>query len=57
VQARPRILKFLQQEATAPMKLEQSAKQLAELSAWIEQLEKTLAAAAQKAAAARPAAK
>jgi FliI/YscN family ATPase len=56
VQARPRILKFLQQEATAPMRLEQSTKQLAELSAWIEQLEKTLAAAAQRPAA-RPAAK
>jgi FliI/YscN family ATPase len=56
VQARPRILKFLQQEATAPTTLEQSRNQLAELSAWIEQLEKSLAAAAAKKQPARPAA-
>jgi FliI/YscN family ATPase len=59
VQARPRILKFLQQDAKAPTKLEESTRQLAELTAWIEQLEKSLAAAAanNKKTPARPAAK
>ncbi len=42
VQARPRIVQFLQQDAAAPLKLEQSVRQLSELSAWIEQLEKAL---------------
>ncbi|HEX4054038.1 MAG TPA: FliI/YscN family ATPase [Tepidisphaeraceae bacterium] len=57
VQARPRIVQFLQQDAAAPLKLEQSVRQLAELSAWIEQLEKALRAQAQKAKPAAAAAK
>jgi flagellum-specific ATP synthase len=48
VQAKPRIVQFLQQESTSPQKFEQSARQLAELFAWIEQLEKAIKAAAQK---------
>jgi FliI/YscN family ATPase len=48
VQARPRIVQFLQQDAAAPMALEQSVRQLAELVAWIEQLEKSLRAQALK---------
>ncbi len=56
VQARPRIIQFLQQEASAPQSLEQSARQLADLASWIEQLDKALRAQAAKAAAARPAA-
>jgi flagellum-specific ATP synthase len=44
VQARPRIVQFLQQEPTAPSTLEQSTKQLADLFAWIEQLDKVLKA-------------
>jgi flagellum-specific ATP synthase len=53
VQARPRIVQFLQQDAAAPMKLEQSARQLAELSTWIDQLEKALKAQKPKTAAAK----
>ena len=48
VQARPRIVQFLQQDAAAPLTLEQSVGQLAELFAWIEQLEKALRAQAMK---------
>jgi FliI/YscN family ATPase len=50
VQARSRILQYLQQEPNAPCGLEQSRNQLLELAGWIEQLEKSL-----KAQAARPA--
>ena len=44
VEARPRILQYLQQGSNAPCTLEQSKKQLFELVAWIDQLEKTLKA-------------
>ncbi len=56
VQARPKIVQFLQQDSAAPTTLEQSAKQLAELTVWIEQLEKALKAQAAKQPA-RPVAK
>jgi flagellum-specific ATP synthase len=46
VQSRPRIMQFLQQEPTNPATLEQSKKQLLDLAAWIEQLDKALRAAA-----------
>ena len=42
VQARPRIVQFLQQEPTAPNDLARARHQLLELSAWIEQMEKAL---------------
>jgi flagellum-specific ATP synthase len=48
VQARPKIVAFLQQDSNSPQTLEQSVKQLSDLSAWIEQLEKALKAQAQK---------
>jgi len=48
VQSRPKIVQFLQQDLASPLNMEQSAKQLAELSAWIDQLEKALRAQAQK---------
>jgi flagellum-specific ATP synthase len=44
VQARPRIVQYLQQEPDAPTTLEEARKQLMELSAWIEQMEKVLKA-------------
>ena len=44
VQARPRIIQFLQQESKSPMTLEQSVKQLGELCNFIDQLEKALRA-------------
>jgi flagellum-specific ATP synthase len=43
VQARPRIVQYLQQEAQAACTLEQAQRELAELCAWIEQLEKLIA--------------
>jgi flagellum-specific ATP synthase len=49
VQARARILQFLQQDSGAPMTMEESVKQLGELSAWLDQMEKALRAQAQKA--------
>jgi flagellar biosynthesis/type III secretory pathway ATPase len=49
VQARPKILQYLQQDSNSPTTFEQAKKQLAELTAWIDQLEKTI-----KAQAARP---
>ena len=48
VQSRQRILQFLQQDSASPLKMEQSVRQLAELSAWIDQLERALRAQAQK---------
>jgi flagellum-specific ATP synthase len=54
VQARAKIVAYLQQEAGAPCTLEQSRKQLLELAAWIDQMEKALKA--QSAARNRPAA-
>ncbi len=54
VQARPRIVQFLQQEPAAPTNLESAKTQLMELITWIEQLEKALKAqAAAKIAPAR----
>ncbi len=44
VEARPKIVQYLQQSPGAPGTMEQSKKQLFELVAWIEQLEKTLKA-------------
>jgi flagellum-specific ATP synthase len=44
VQARPKILEYLKQEAGQAATLEQSKKQLSDLVAWIDQLEKTLKA-------------
>lgn len=55
VQARPKILQYLQQEATSPANLEQSRKGLLELAAWTEQLEKTIRAQSGKAKAAQQA--
>ncbi|HEX2972504.1 MAG TPA: FliI/YscN family ATPase [Tepidisphaeraceae bacterium] len=46
VQARPKINQYLQQEPNSPSTLEQSKRQLMELVAWIEQLEKALRAQA-----------
>ncbi len=48
VQARPRIAQFLQQDSQAACTLDQARKQLFELVAWIDQVEKTLRAPAQK---------
>jgi FliI/YscN family ATPase len=48
VQSRQRILQFLQQDSASPATMEQSVRQLAELSAWIDQLEKALRAQAAK---------
>ena len=56
MQARPRILSYLQQDAGASCKLEDAKKQLFELTAWIDQLEKVIKTQA-AAKAARPAAK
>jgi hypothetical protein len=50
VQSRPRIIEYLRQDAGSPMTLEQSKKQLADLAAWIDQLEKVLKAQAAQAA-------
>jgi FliI/YscN family ATPase len=44
VQARPRILQFLQQEPNSPTNLEQARKQLTDLVNWIEQLDKVIKA-------------
>lgn len=48
VEARPRILQYLQQHSKSPATLEEARKQLFELAAWIEQVEKTLRAQAAK---------
>lgn len=42
VQARPKIVQFLQQDPRTAFTLEQSTKQVMELSAWIDQLERAL---------------
>jgi flagellum-specific ATP synthase len=44
VEARPKILQYLQQDSSAPCSYEDSKKQLFELVAWIEQVEKALRA-------------
>ncbi len=48
VQARPKIVQFLQQEPSDPSNLERSRKQVLDLAAWIEQMEKVLKAQAAK---------
>jgi hypothetical protein len=57
VQARPRILAYLQQDAATPSTLDDAKKQLAELVNWIDQMEKVLRAQAANKAASRPAQK
>lgn len=57
VQARPRILAYLRQEASAPCTLDESRAQLFELVNWIDQLEKALRAQAANKVAPRPAPK
>jgi flagellum-specific ATP synthase len=42
VQARPKIVQYLQQESNSPCTMEQAKKQLVELNAWIEQVDKLL---------------
>ena len=51
VQARPKIIDFLKQESNQPLTLAAARQQLSQLCVWIEQMEKALAAQAQKAAA------
>jgi FliI/YscN family ATPase len=48
VQARPRIVQFLQQEPQAPTTMEQSRKHLTELFAWVEQTDKQIRAQGSK---------
>jgi flagellum-specific ATP synthase len=48
VQARPKILNYLQQPPGEPSLLEQSRKQLMDLAAWIEQMDRALKAQAAK---------
>ena len=43
-EARPRIVEYLRQESTSPLSLEAAKKQLTELVAWIDQVEKILKA-------------
>jgi flagellar biosynthesis/type III secretory pathway ATPase len=51
VQARPKVIEYLQQDSGAPSTFEQSKKRLADLTAWIEAAEKIIRVqAAQKAA-------
>jgi len=51
VQARPRIVQFLQQEPGAPATLEQARKQVLELAAWVEQTDTLIRAGMVKPAA------
>jgi flagellum-specific ATP synthase len=53
VQARPKIVQYLQQEPTTAVTLDQARKQLIDLVTWIDQMEKLLKAQAAKAPAAR----
>jgi flagellar biosynthesis/type III secretory pathway ATPase len=48
VQARPRIIQFLQQDFSAPTTMAQSVAQLKELHTWIEQVDRGLRTAAAK---------
>jgi FliI/YscN family ATPase len=56
VQSRAKVLSFLQQEASAPCKLDDARKQLSDLMTWIDQMEKVLKAQAAQKAMPRPAA-
>ena len=42
VQARPKIVQFLQQEPNAPSTLEQAKKAVSELVTWVEQMDKLI---------------
>jgi FliI/YscN family ATPase len=53
-QTRPQIVQFLRQDSTQPQTLEQSAKQLTDLTAWIDQLDRTIKAQIQKGAKVAP---
>jgi FliI/YscN family ATPase len=44
VEVRPKIVQYLQQDPQSPTTLEQSKKQLIELAAWIDQMEKSIKA-------------
>jgi flagellum-specific ATP synthase len=55
VQARPKILQYLQQDSKTPATLDQSRKQLIDLGAWIEQMEKTIKVQSPRTAAKAPA--
>jgi len=57
VQSRSRILSFLQQDSAAPCKFEDAKKQLADLTLWIDQMEKVIRGQAANKASARPVAK
>jgi hypothetical protein len=50
VQTRPRIIQYLQQDSKTPSNLEQSRKQLQELVAFVDQVEKVIRAQSAKAA-------
>lgn len=50
VQARPKIIQYLQQEPTSPATLDLSRKQVMDLVVWIDQMEKAIKAATAKAA-------
>jgi flagellum-specific ATP synthase len=54
VNARPKIIEFLKQESAAATTLQQARDQLTALSAWIDQLDKALAAQKAKGTAAKP---
>ena len=55
VQARPKIVQYLQQEPNSPTTFEQSKKQLNELTAWIDQMDKAIRTQAAAKAAPKPA--
>ena len=57
VQARPRIVQYLQQESSAPTTAAIAQQQLKDLFAWIEGLERALRAQATKSPPAKAAAK
>jgi FliI/YscN family ATPase len=54
VQARPKIIQYLQQEPTAPTTLEHARSQLMNLTSWIDQMEKILRAQASRQATRAP---
>jgi FliI/YscN family ATPase len=54
VQARPKIVQYLQQESKSPTNLEQSKKELTELVAWIDLTEKNIKAQSAAKGQARP---
>jgi flagellum-specific ATP synthase len=54
VEARPKIVQFLQQDPSSPSNLEQAKKQLIDLVTWIDQMEKVLKAQSAKPARGQP---